>query len=449
MIETPSSVIRARQLAVLVMALAVSACGSSGPYALPFMPAPDIYAEEIVDPFADFDPIEIEDGNAGILYVTNRARTEDTEAGASYSSDRGYVLRAGVAETKLGEGEFTWEQAREISLLKNRTEKFPIQVNSVTEFGVLPESISSLQDAEVLGADPAATDELVRRVQYQLDRSRVKDITIYVHGYKVTFDNPILVSAELWHYLGYEGSFIAFTWPATPKTLAYFKDSASAAVSGAHFRRLLTTLADRTSVERINIIGYSAGTRMVVNALDQLNLLAQYAPEALKQRYLRIGHVMLVGADADRDNFSRILSEDVLDNVQSVNIYVSNKDKALGFSNWLFGGQNRLGQTFDPDTISDSGKAFLASNPKLRIINVSDAEDSDAASGHGYFRQSPWVSGDILMTLRHDLSPARRGLVLSDKGAVWRFPPDYLLRMRVALADVSLPPLSAASRGPE
>ncbi len=414
---------------------------------MPFMPAPDIYAEEIVDPFADFDPIEIADGNAGMLYVTNRERIEDSEAGAAYNSSRGYVLRAGVARVSLGEGEFTWEEARRISLLKNRTEKFPIQVSQITEFGVMPESINSLQDPEEWDADPAATDELVRRVQWQLDRSRVKDITIYVHGYKVTFDNPVLVSAELWHYLGYEGSFISFSWPATPKTLAYFKDSASASFSGAALRKLLTMLADRTTVEHINIIGYSAGTRMVVNALDQLNLLARFAPDPLKERYLRIGHVILVGADADRDNFARILSEDLLDIVESFNIYVSNQDKALGFSNWLFGGQNRLGQAFDMSTVRSSGREFVASNPKLRFINVTDAEASNAASGHGYFRQSPWVSGDILMTLRHDLSPARRGLVLNDEGPMWDFPPDYLTRIRMALADLSLPPLAAAAEG--
>jgi esterase/lipase superfamily enzyme len=438
-----------RQFLAFALLLSLSACGSSGPYSIAFMPAPDIYAEEIVDPFADFDPIEIADGDAGMIYITNRERVDDTEVGAAYSSDRGYVLRAGVARVKLGEGDFTWEEARQVSLLKNRTEDYPIQVAEVTEFGVLPESITALQEPAEWNPDPAATDEMVRRVQAHLDRSRVKEITIYVHGYKVTFDNPVLVSAELWHYLGYEGSFIAFSWPATPKTLAYFKDSASAAFSGAHLRRLLTTLADRTTAEQINIIGYSAGTRVVVNALDQLNLLARFAPESLKRQYLRIGDVMLVGADADRDNFARMLSEDVLGIVESFNIYVSGKDKALGFSNWLFGGQNRLGQMVDLATTREGARRFLARNPKLRLINVTEAEDSEAASGHGYFRQSPWVSGDILMTLRHDLSPARRGLVLNDEGPVWDFPSDYLLRMRMALADLSLPPRSAAAGNPE
>jgi esterase/lipase superfamily enzyme len=208
---------------------------------------------------------------------------------------------------------------------------------------------------------------------------------------------------------------------------------------------LLTLLADRTTAERINIIGYSAGTRVVVNALDQLNLLSKLASEEIKQRYLRIGHVMLVGADADRDNFARIVGEGLLDNVESINVYVSEKDKALGFSRWLFGGQNRLGSALDLTQVRDSTKDFVARNPKLRMISVTEAEESEAASGHGYFRQSPWVSGDILMTLRHDLSPARRGLILNEYGPLWRFPPDYMQRMRMALADLNQPARSAAS----
>ena len=38
-----------------------------------------------------------------------------------------------------------------------------------------------------------------------------------------------------------------------------------------------------------------------------------------------------------------------------------------------------------------------------------DAEDADARSGHSYFRESPWVSSDILMTLLYDLDPPERG----------------------------------------
>ena len=48
-------------------------------------------------------------------------------------------------------------------------------------------------------------------------------------------------------------------------------------------------------------------------------------------------------------------------------------------------------------------------NDDLIVINVSEAEQSASGNGHAYFRKSPWVSSDILTTLRYDLAPADRG----------------------------------------
>jgi len=437
-----------RGAVALLAVTAVAGCGTSGAYRLPLMPAPDIHAEQIVDPFADLGPVEIEDGDAGIIYVTNRERDGGDDA-VRYTSKRGYLLRAGTAKVRLGDGDYTWDELRQISLLKNRTEDFPLEVYAIDEFGVLPESVTPLQDPADVGADPDATERLVARMQEQLDRSVLKDITIYVHGYKVVFENPVLVAAELWHYLGYQGAFMAFSWPATPKRTAYFSDSSNAAYSAAQFRRLLTLLAERTSAERINIIGYSAGTRVVVGAVDQLNLLARYAPPELRERYLRIGHVILVGADADRDNFARILGDGVLEVVEDFTVYTNARDRALGFSRWLLAGQNRLGQTMAAEEMTAAGIRFVAANPSLRFINVTEAEASGAANGHGYFRASPWVSGDILMTLRYGLAPADRGLVLQADRPAWQFPPDYLERLRRAFdaaRAVGLPPSAAGAR---
>ncbi|MEJ2604719.1 MAG: hypothetical protein P8172_15805, partial [Gammaproteobacteria bacterium] len=62
------------------------------------------------------------------------------------------------------------------------------------------------------------------------------------------------------------------------------------------------------------------------------------------------------------------------------------------------------------------------------------AEGSTTGNGHAYFRASPWVSSDILMTLLYDLPPQERGLVRSPSMPMWIFPEDYPRRMREALA---------------
>ena len=118
-----------------------------------------------------------------------------------------------------------------------------------------------------------------------------------MHGYKVVFENPLLVASELWHFLGYEGSFIAFSWPSTPDTLAYFGDLETAALSAGSLRVLIQYLAEQTEAQRIHIIGYSAGTRVVAQALDQLALIHSGMADADGSEKWRIGQVILTGSD--------------------------------------------------------------------------------------------------------------------------------------------------------
>ena len=58
-------------------------------------------------------------------------------------------------------------------------------------------------------------------------------------------------------------------------------------------------------------------------------------------------------------------------------------------------------------------------------MSVMNAENFDQGNGHGYFRNSPDVTSDILLMLGHDLAPDERGLVRVPGDPVWRFPDDY------------------------
>ena len=68
---------------------------------------------------------------------------------------------------------------------------------------------------------------------------------------------------------------------------------------------------------------------------------------------------------------------------------------------------------------------------------MSDAEGADTGNGHGYFRNSPWASSDILMMLMYDLTPGQRGLRLKTTMPVYDFPPDYMSRLWATLAEVN------------
>ena len=77
----------------------------------------------------------------------------------------------------------------------------------------------------------------------------------------------------------------------------------------------------------------------------------------------------------------------------------------------------------------------LLDTDDLALIDVTDAESAGARSGHSYFRDSPWVSSDILATLKYGLAPAERGLTREDPSLpIWSYPPDFVDRLRGQLA---------------
>jgi len=421
-----------RPLLLLVLAASLLGCGSTKPPAdqIFLMPAPDLYAEGSRDPFVDKGLIGRR-YQPRILFATDRLPSEDQERFAFYGDRRDDVLRLGEARIQLGaDNLITWEEARRISLLKSRTDKYPLKVAGIEEFGVLERTVPPTRTDVERSAGPG--DRFAEAVNRRLRDSPFKDVFIYVHGYKVEFENPILVASELWHFLGYDGAFIAFSWPSTRKTLAYWSDLDDAINSARRLRALILHIAENTEVERIHVLGYSAGTRLVARALADLGLYGYLLDETALHQRVKLGHVILVGSDVDRSVMLGYLLDGALGVPDTLTIYQSSGDSALGLSRRVFG-RNRLGQIVAGDLSRPGLRDFLEQHPELRIIDVSDAEAGTAGSGHGYFRESPWVSSDILMALLYDLAPSDRGLVRKPNSPIWTFPEDYVGRLRRAL----------------
>ena len=416
-------------LMMLVVVLLLSGCASQPKNQIMLMPAPDVFDQGDWDPFTDRNPIK-DIPYGGILYATDREPAP--KEGQYYLDDRGHVLRLGVAQVTVGKKDMTWEEARRISLLKERSEDYPLKVTDVREVGILDRSINVLTDSLVdIDQRQLPGEQFAAKVNAKLAISRLKDVFIYLHGYKVVFENPLLVASELWHFLGYEGVFVAFSWPSTPSTLAYFSDLETAALSSGNLRILIQYLAEKTDARRIHIIGYSAGTRVVAQALDQLALMYSDPDCKDSAKKLRIGHVILTGSDLDLHLLGSYLVDGVLDVVDDLTIYASAKDKALGMSKWVFG-HDRVGQIVSVD-LSGAADTYLRQNSKLIIVNATDTPGADTGNGHAYFRQSPSTSSDILATLMFDLKPGERGLEQANGGPIWTFTADYIDRLRAAV----------------
>jgi esterase/lipase superfamily enzyme len=427
-------------LLAFVLLFSFTACAKKPIKQIYLMPAPDVYDAGAIDPFTDSNPIETIPYE-GMLYATDRKPADQGDEKNIYLNERGFLLRLGVGKIQLGDNTITWDEARRISLLKNRTDKYPLKITAVEEIGILAESYSKFIPPEVSDIEQPGKD-FAAKINKKLANSNRKDIYIYVHGYKVVFENPLLVAAELWHFLGYDGVFIAYAWPSTPKKLAYFSDLETTDLSAYNLRIFLEYLAKDTDAENIHIIGYSAGTRLVINALNQLALIHKDEDKETFRKYLRIGHVILAASDFDRQLFAAYIDEGILKVSKDFTIYLSEMDKALNLSKWVFK-RDRLGQKWDESKMTEPIAEWLWNTDEITLIDVTEAEKSHTGNGHEYFRQSPWVSSDILSTLMYDLTPEERTLQRTREWPMWKFPPDYIetLAQRLAKENPALAPI--------
>lgn len=411
----------------------LAGCAGQAPYRLPFMTPPAYASGDTLPPFRDTARVGTTP-MPSILYATVR-RPAPADARTAYGTERATAVRVGVADIAVGDGAVTWDEARQVALLKTDGDRYPVRVAAVHEYGKLDRTERMLlQDTATHVGDPAPRQAFIAEVNARLAKRRVRDIYVYVHGYRTGFENPVLVAAELWHFLGYEGVFIPFAWPANLGRLDYFADTENSRYSAPFLRDFLAMLADETTAERIHIVGYSAGTRLVAATLHQLALQTSHLAEDETRRRTKLGNVLLVASDIDRGIFEGYL-DDGLERVQRrLTLYESPSDKALGMSRFFYG-RRRIGQ-LELEHFQPEAAARLRRDSSLVLVSVARALGADDGNGHGYFRRSPWVSADILMTLRYDLSPAARGLEMHPDAPVWRFPADYEGRLKASLEAV-------------
>lgn len=413
----------------LAFAVLLLGCGEGSYDEIELMPSPVVYSE------TDFSPFLAEEGEklaaqSTLFYVTDRELAGPEDKQPHYTNQRGQLSRAGTVDVALSPTVQNWEQFVDVTLQGNRDRKYLLNVAEVSEIGVLPYSVSDFYPSPPSGGEmDAAGRTFAQKINAQLALSENKDVHIYVHGYNVDFEYSTLVAREIEHFLGYQGAFITYNWAATPNRFAYFKDQETALATRRNLRSLIEFLSENTKAERINLIGYSAGSRLTFEVTYQIALLNRAGSGP------RLGNVILISSDLDRSYFGHALADGMLDAVEQLSVYTSGTDAALGMSSLVFG-RDRLGQSWNNDG-SDVWPALekrLASLEKLEIIDVSDAEESSVGNGHSFFRTSPWASSDIFLSLLTSHSARERGLVRPADKSVWTFPSDYPQRLAVVTA---------------
>ena len=401
--------------------------GCQGPH---LMPTPNVYVQTQSNPFADVAP-SLRTNTVGVLYATDRQPVPQDDGTLVYGYGRSFSLAVGSCVVEMGQN-VAWDTLVEQSQQAERSQKLPLRISAMTEQVRFPATpmpfVLHNGQPTVAPAVQAVYEHAAEQVRQDL-RQRLtltsrKVAYVYIHGYNNTFEDGVLVIAQLWHFLGRQGVPILYTWPAGAGSglRGYNHDRESGEFTIFHLKQFLRLLAATPELEELHLIAHSRGTDVLTSAVRELYIETHAAGKAFRTVF-RIKNVVLAAADLDLEVVTqRLAAEYVGLGTERTTIYVSSVDKAIGFSAFLFTSLSRIGQ-LRPEDLTDEQRQHLERVARTQLI---DARVPTGFLGHAYFYRHPAVSADLVLLLRDQLEPGSPGRPLHKRGAnFWQITPDY------------------------
>ena len=401
--------------------------GCPGPH---LMPTPNVYVQAPSNPFADVAP-SLRTNTVDVLYATDRQPVPRDDGTLAYGSGRSFSLAVGSCVVEIGQ-DVAWDTLVQQSRQAERSQELPLRIRALTEqvrflatpmpfvlHNGLPTVAPAVQEAYEHAAEQVRQD-----IRQRLTLTSRKAAYVYIHGYNNTFEDGVLVIAELWHFLGRQGVPILYTWPAGSGggLRGYTHDRESGEFTIFHLKQFVRLLAATPELEELHLIAHSRGTDVLTSALRELYIETYAAGKDFRTVY-RIKNVVLAAADLDLEVVSqRLAAEYVGLGTERTTIYVSDVDRAIGFANLLFMSFRRIGQ-LRPEDLTDEQRQHLERVARTQLI---DARVPTGFLGHAYFYRHPAVSADLVLVLRDQLEPGGPGRPLHKRGAnFWQITPEY------------------------
>ena len=354
-----------------------------------------------------------------IFVVTDREPDPATQSHILFRNSPGYLVKAATGSVEIDQGAKT---------------PFDLWRHSLDGQGISPKLSDLDPIADLWGVFPTrsattnpdrspGTRSFGELINQRLDATGAEDLVVFVHGYNADLADNAGILAALWHYSGRKFVPIAYEWPSEVRLIAYAIDKQNAARSTRSLRLLLETLARQTKAKRIHILAHSAGSALVVSALQQLRLREYDRSAVDAHAYCRLGNVVLAAPDVDTAEYLNTVMDGMLDLPERLTIYMSSQDLALRLSRFVFG-DNRLGYISSKHAYS-AESAWLTKLADSNAIDVAPALKRYPQDwiGHSYYYRNPIVSQDVIRALLTDESPENRGLKLSQETpGIWLLP---------------------------
>lgn len=163
-----------------------------------------------------------------------------------------------------------------------------------------------------------------------------REVLLYVHGYKESFESAARGAAELASGIGFNGARMVFAWPSRAALFDYGYDRESALISRDALEETLLRLLAEGGASRVHIVAHSMGTLLTVETLRQM--WARHGDVYAG----RLGAIVLAAPDIDFDLFEAAMRR-LRSIADRITVIASTADRALEVSRRLAGGVTRVG----------------------------------------------------------------------------------------------------------
>ena len=254
-----------------------------------------------------------------------------------------------------------------------------------------------VREAGYLDGDKAFVRAL--NAQLALRPKGSRNIFVFIHGYNTMFAEGLYRFAQVVHDANAPGVPVLFTWASRGKLTEYVYDNNSATVARDDLEHLLR-LALASNAEKVNILAHSMGNWVTVEALRQIKISGGLDHSD------KIGTILLAAPDIDIDVFKAQLRRFGKPR-KPFYIVLSKDDKALGLSNFIAGGQTRVGASANVDELAELGAT---------VIDLTDVKGSDSAN-HDKFTQLAGIAPQLRSVLGQGVGARPGALTQSQEAA--------------------------------
>lgn len=306
-----------------------------------------------------------------VFYATNRNATGNSKTSEAFSTDRAEALSYGSVE---------------VAVLHQKNMR-DIESPSIFKF----EKATSLDDFAVAGSYVVLSHEQwMTELKKRANHFEKPGVLLFVHGYNTSFIDAARRTAQLAYDLAFPGPTVFLSWPSDASVINYMRDGEVAETSWLASSQVLSDLTSLLPNGPVYVVAHSMGTRVMLGGLTRLL-------EQSPSRRRTIKAVVMAAPDMSQAAFRMNIAYKVLNLGIPFTLYASDRDLALGASEFLQGGK-RLGM----------------GGQSLFVMNGIDSVDASAvtrdffALNHSYFGDKTAVLSDLFHLIRLGLPPDKR-----------------------------------------